>query len=314
MQKNIKPRHLVRVEDFTQNEYLEMCKMAKIFMEGGDFSYLCRGKVMASLFFQESTRTVSVFKAAMIRLGGGVIGIDGVQGTYLAKGEEDKEDTIFSYSQISDIVVIRDSDPNTLGIATRISVVPVINGGSGTEEHAAGGIGMAFAAFAQFGRLDGLKICIYGAPGPSRAAKAIVKFFGMFKNEIYEDIVMPELGLPSSVYDFVEKQGNKIQKAKLEDIIGDIDVLIVEGIPVKFVDPKLVDKYLSVFKPITMKEVSKMKENSTIHPITPRIIKGDLLSVPKEVDSDPRCGLNSFYKLWSYANMALIVKLLNLKV
>jgi aspartate carbamoyltransferase catalytic subunit len=249
----------------------------------------------------------------MIALGGGVIGIDGVEGTYLAKGEEDKEDFIAAFSQLSDLMVLRDSDPKTLEAAVHVSKIPVINGGIGTEEHAAAGLARGLRDYCRFDGIDGMKICLYGAPGPSRSAKAFIKFYSLFNTEIYEDIVMPELGLPEEIYQFVKKQGKTIKKVKLEDVIDKIDFLLVEGIPTKFVDKNLVEKYLSLFKPITMEEVSKMKKNAIFQPISPRIIQGNLFSVTKETDSDSRSGLADFVKYWKIATMALIVKLLNLK-
>lgn len=307
-------KHFIKVEDFTKKEYLELLKISKKFAGGGDFSHICRGKVMACLFFQESTHTLNTFKTAMIRLGGGVIGFDGVKGTFVGSGEEDKEDTLRVFSELPDILVIRDSDSATLDTAVRVSQVPVINGGSGTEEHSSGAFAYGFYVFNKLGRIDGLKICLYGAPGPSRAAKGLIKFFSLFNTKIYTDITIPELDLPNSIYDFAKQHKNKIIKTKLKDIIGEIDLLIVEGIPAKYVDNNLVDKYISTYKPITLNEVSKMKKNAIFRPITPRIIKGDLLSATKDVDNDPRTAFHDLSKMWSFANMALIVKLLNLKV
>lgn len=308
----MKPRHLIKVEDLTKKEYLDIFRQAKQFLKKGGYGDLAQGKVLATLFFQESLRTLNTFKAAMIRLGGGVIGLEGIQGTYIAKGEEDKEDTITQFGILADIMVIRDSDAETLDIATKVSEVPIINGGAGTEEHASGGIVSGMDTYLKFGKIDGLKVGVYGAPGPSRAAKAIIKFFSMFKTTIYEDVVIPELGLTRDVYDFVEEQGNQIFKAKLENFIGDVDYLIVEGIPTKYVIPKIVKKYLDAYKPITLKEVRQMKKNAILAVISPRLITEGLLSATKDVDTDPRAASRYTSRNWTFANMALIVKLLGL--
>ena len=97
-------RHFAQITDFTKNDYEELFRRAAIFQKGGDFTHLLRGKVLGSLFFAESTRTSTGLKSAMIALGGGWVGIDGIKGTYLESGEEDIEDFIFSYEQFVDIV------------------------------------------------------------------------------------------------------------------------------------------------------------------------------------------------------------------
>src|SRR3989338_9969013 len=136
-------RDFVHTTDFTKEEYVEIFRRMKIFDDGvkagRDFSYLLRGKVLASMFLKESTRSMTAFQAAIIRLGGGWTGLTGVQGTYLGSGEEDIGDIVRSIAEVSDVMALRYNDCDPQALANMIDI-PLINAMCGGEEHASGSI------------------------------------------------------------------------------------------------------------------------------------------------------------------------------
>src|SRR3989338_5601034 len=141
-------RHFTRTEDLTNKEYLEMHRRTKIFDEGiargENFTHLCPGKVIATEFFQESTRTSASLQAAMMKLGGGWFGIAGIKGTYLETGEEDLEDTLRGVAPIADIMAVRHKDFDLTAFAASGFPIPLINAMSGSEEHSLSGTAILY--------------------------------------------------------------------------------------------------------------------------------------------------------------------------
>jgi len=305
-------KHYSKVTDFNKEDFIDLFKRADYFIEHKDKAFdFCKGKVIATLFFQPSTRTSGTFQAGMIKLGGGWIGVSGAQGTSMEKGES-FEDTVENYSRFSDIIVIRHPDDDAAERAVQHSLVPIINGGSGSKEHP-GGFCMLYGAYRRFKKLEGLKFGIYGTPGINRASKSLVQILGMFNSEIYLD----DLGgfpLPPDVEQKAKDLGaKKIVYDRLENFIGKIDCLMVTralqtGIIKDFPKEKA-DEILRRYKPITMKEVNMMRKDAILTMALPRIFEID-----KEVDKDPRAIYFDQMEEFLYANMALITKLLNIKL
>src|SRR3989344_1642079 len=131
------PKHLVSSKDIDKAGYEEIVRRFNKFVEEGISPHLMRGKVVATLFFQPSTRTMNAFQSAMLRAGGGWIGVMGEQGLSMEKGET-WEETIREYSSFADCIVLRHPDDDSAERAAANSTVPVMNGGSGAKEHAVG--------------------------------------------------------------------------------------------------------------------------------------------------------------------------------
>src|SRR3989338_6401998 len=170
-------KHLVSSKDLTKEEYLEILRRFNYFMEKGISPDLARGKIVATLFFQPSTRTMNCFQSAMLRAGGGWIGVTGEKGLSMEKGET-LEDTIREYSNFADCIVLRHPDDDSAERAAKVATVPVINGGSGSREHAVG-TAMVICRFSSSLKkvnksLKGAKIGLYGTPEINRVSKALV--------------------------------------------------------------------------------------------------------------------------------------------
>ncbi len=312
-------KHFTRTEDFTKEEYLEIFRRMKIFdqglAKGKDFTHLCPGKVIATMFFQESTRTSASLQAAMVRLGGGWFGMSGIKGTYLETGEEDLDDTLRGVAPLCDIMGVRHKSLDLSELAAKGFPVPLINAMSGSEEHSIAGAGFPYGALEHFGKLEGLKIGIYGMSKSSRPMKAGAKVLSKFGMEFYEDSVIPEFKLPEYIRETIKENGSTYQEDRLENFIGKVDYLfVIEGLPQAGEDPALLDKFNKAFVPFTRKDLAKMKPDAMVDVGEPRATTDGRLVALKEVDDDPRMSGKKLIKDIIYANMAIITYLLGVKV
>jgi len=312
-------RHYAKVEDLNKEEYLELCTRMEYFLKGleekKDFTSLCPGKVMATMFFQESARTASTLQSAMIALGGGWLGIAGTEGTYIGSGEESIEDFLKSYGKVSDIMGIRHKELD-LETVRKDFPVPLINGMCGKSEHTLGALGFVCTLNHVLGRLQGLKIGIYGMASASRPAKAFVKALSYFQPTFYVDPVIPEFALPDDIIAFAEAKGAKIINAPLADWISEVDYLnITEGLPQAGTDENLVNRFNEKYRILTVaQDISKMKENSCFMFIMPsKMTDGRSVSSP-ELDSHEKCITWLFLDQWKPVTMALITFLLEVEV
>jgi aspartate carbamoyltransferase catalytic subunit len=283
------PKHLVYSKDLTKADYDEILRRFDYFVKNGISPDLCRGKIVATLFFQPSTRTSAAFQSAMIRMGGGWLGVTDVNSISMGKGES-LEDTIREYSSFSDLVVLRHPDDDSVERAASHSFVPLLNGGSGSREHALAAPFMLMSMEYYTKRsLQGLKIGIYGTPEINRVTKAMVPIFGMYGT----DLVIDDLGhfpLPKEVEEKAKANGLKsLRYDKLENFIGDVDILFLtrglqKGIipPDKF-PPEKEKLILESYKPITTEHMKKLRQDAILYMLKPRIFE-----VEKDVDSDPR--------------------------
>lgn len=282
-------KHLVSSDDLTKEDYDELLRRFNYFVENGISPDLCRGKIVSTLFFQPSTRTMNAFQAGILRLGGGWIGVTGEKGLSMAKGES-FEDTIREYSCFSDLIVLRHPDDDSADRAAKSSYVPVLNGGSGSREHAIASPWVVLTMVYYLKRpLQGLKIGIYGTPEINRCIKAMMPIFGMYGMEV----VIDDLGhfpLPKEVEEKAKANGLKSLKYdKLDNFIGDVDILFLTRglqkgiIPADKFPKEKEELILKSYKPITKEHMKKLKKDSILYMLKPRIFE-----VEKDVDPDPR--------------------------
>ncbi|MBA3046907.1 hypothetical protein KKC83_06105 [Patescibacteria group bacterium] len=298
-------KHLIYSKDLTRADYDEILRRFNKFVAGGIPNDLCRGKIVATLFFQPSTRTMNVFQAAILRAGGGWIGVTGEEVLSMGKGET-LEDTIREYSCFADLIALRHPDDDSAERAAANSYVPVINGGSGSREHglAAPWIICAMAYYLKR-PLDGLKIGIYGTPEINRVVKAMAPVFGLYNM----DIVIDDLGhfpLPKDVEERALANGAKsVKYDKLDNFIGDVDILFVtRGLQKGIIPPDKFPKekeelILKSYKPITKEHMKKLRKDAILYMLKPRIFE-----VEKDVDEDPRA---AYAKKEPYAELGMAI-------
>lgn len=307
-------KHLIYSQDIDKKGYDEIFRRAEKFLTQGIPADLCKGKVVATLFFQPSTRTMMAFQSAMLKAGGGWIGVTGEKGLSMEK-EESFEDTIRTFGALADIITLRHPDDEAAEKAAKVSLVPIVNSGSGSKEHAIG------AAMLLFGLLHSLKkplkdihVGIYGTPQINRCCKAMLPTMGMYGMRV----VVDDLGyfpFPEEVAERSKKNGLKeLKYDKLDNFIDKVDALIVtrglqKGIIPEDKFPKeKADLILKSYKPITTEHMKKLRKDAVLEMITPRIFEVD-----KEVDKDPRA-LYSKKEPFIEICLAVMTYLLDIKV
>lgn len=312
-------KHFTRTEDFTKKEYLELFRRAENFenglKEGRNFTDLCPGKVIATYFLQESTRTSASLQSAMIKLGGGWFGISGTAGTYLASGEEDLDDTLITVAPLCDILAVRHKDFDLTAFAEKGFAVPLINAMCGGDEHSMGAIFFTYYLLHRLGNLQGKKIGLYGMSKSSRPVKAAVKVLSYFGVNFLEDSVIPEMALPETHQRVIEGHGGTYQKAKLTEMLPAVDFLfVVEGLPQAGEEEALVTKFNQAFVPFANSHLAKLKSNTPVCVVGPRATTDGRLTALKETDQDPRMVVNEILASAIYGNMALLTYLLGVDV
>lgn len=283
------PKHLIYSQDLKKEEYNEIIRRFHKFIKEGISPALCRGKIVATLFFQPSTRTMNAFQSAMLRAGGGWIGVMGEKGLSMEKGET-LEETIREYSSFADCIVLRHPDDDSAERAAGAATVPIINGGSGSREHGVAAA-LVLPALSHYLKrpLDGLKVGIYGTPEINRVCKAMVPIFGWYGM----DLIIDDLGhfpLPKEVEEKAKVGGLKsLRYDKLDNFIGEVDVLFVtRGLQKGIIPPDKFSKekeelILRTYRPINKNDIQKMRKDAILYMMKPRIFE-----IEKDVDTDPR--------------------------
>jgi aspartate carbamoyltransferase catalytic subunit len=238
----------------------------------------------------------------------------GEKGISMEKGET-LEDTIHEYSSFADCIVLRHPDDDAAERAKTTATVPLINGGSGSREHAVATPSILCGLIYWLKRpLEGLKVGIYGTPEINRVTKALMPIFGLY----HMDVVIDDLGhfpLPKEVEEKAKANGLKgLRYDKLDNFIGDVDVLFVtrglqKGIIPEGKFPKeKEEKILKLYKPINTEHMKKLRKDAYLYMITPCIFE-----VEKDVFPDPRC-IHTKKSPWSEKGLAVLTYLLGIKV
>nr|MDO8045003.1 aspartate carbamoyltransferase [Candidatus Baldrarchaeota archaeon] len=266
-----KGRDIVSIKDFTREEIDYILKvseeMEKYVKTGSD---LLKGKIMATLFFEPSTRTRLSFEAAMKKLGGECIGFSSAEGSSVAKGEN-LSDTIRVVENYCDVIVLRHSLEGAAKFAAEVATVPVINAGSGAEEHPTQALLDLLTIKSEKGRIDGLKIALVGDLKYGRTVHSLAYALSLYDVDLY--FVSPEpLKMRENVlHDLKERNVTYHEYTKITDVISDVDVLYVTRIQKeRFSDPAEYEKVRGSYK-ITLETLKEAKEDLVIlHPL-PRV-------------------------------------------
>jgi len=266
-----KGRDIVSIKDFTREEIDHILKvseeMERYVKTGSD---LLKGKIMATLFFEPSTRTRLSFEAAMKKLGGECIGFSSVEGSSVAKGEN-LSDTIRVVENYCDVIVLRHPLEGAAKFAAEVATVPVINAGSGAEEHPTQALLDLLTIKSEKGRIDGLKIALVGDLKYGRTVHSLAYALSLYDVDLY--FVSPEpLKMRENVlHDLKERNVTYHEYTKITDVISDVDVLYVTRIQKeRFSDPAEYEKVRGSYK-ITLETLKEAKEDLVIlHPL-PRV-------------------------------------------
>ncbi|MDR2965728.1 MAG: aspartate carbamoyltransferase [Treponema sp.] len=305
----IKNRSLIEPEDFSITEMESLFILAEKIEK--DDKYLresCRGKLLATLFFEPSTRTRLSFEAAMLRLGGSFLGFAEPGSSSTAKGES-LADTIRMASSYADAIVMRNPKEGSALLAKQYSSVPVINAGDGGHHHPTQTLTDLLTIKQLMGRLDNLTVGFCGDLKFGRTVHSLAKALARYKKIKMLFISPKELVLPDYIKNLLKKQNIEFEEREvLEKSMPDIDVLYMTRVQrERFFNEddyiRLKDTY--VLNPDKM-ALSK-KDMVVLHPL-PRVNE-----IAVEVDSDPRAAYFKQAKYGMFVRMALLASILGVK-
>jgi len=266
---------------------------------------LLKGKILANLFYEPSTRTSSSFTAAMERLGGSVIPISEVKYSSVSKGES-LPDTIRTLECYADVIVLRHPETGSAAIAARAAKKPVINAGDGVGEHPTQALLDAFTIMEELGRLDNLTVTMLGDLKYGRTVHSLARLLSNFKG-IKLNYVSPEiLRMPREVMEEVdEKHIPQAEYNSLDAVLPETDVLYVTRVQKERFDDQAVYESVKgafVIDPDIMK--AARKEMIVMHPL-PRV--GE---ISVDFDDDPRAAYFRQMEYGLYVRMALLAMVL----
>lgn len=266
---------------------------------------LLKGKILANLFYEPSTRTSSSFTAAMERLGGSVIPINEVKYSSVSKGES-LPDTIRTLECYADVIVLRHPETGSAAIAAKAARKPIINAGDGVGEHPTQALLDTFTIMEELGRLDNLTVTMLGDLKYGRTVHSLARLLSKFNN-ITLNYVSPEiLRMPKEVMDEVGEKGvPQAEYATLDKVLPETDILYVTRVQKeRFEDPADYEKVKGayVIDPQVM-QVAK-QEMAVMHPL-PRVTE-----ISTDFDDDPRAAYFRQMEYGLYVRMALLAMVL----
>ena len=301
----MKLRNLIDIEDLSLEEWNELYGLAsQIIAHPKDFTDALHGDVMASLFFEPSTRTNFSFQTAMLRLGGNVFGFADPSSSSTSKGETLK-DTIKMVSSYADVIVMRSPKEGAAKAASLYAEVPVINAGDGGHMHPTQTLTDLTTIASLRGEIRDLNIGLCGDLKNGRTVHSLIKAMAKFPNIRFYLIAPRELAVPGYMIEFMKANGQKfVEVTSLEATIPQLDVLYMTRIQrERFVDPLEYDRLKGVYVLNRSKLQNARKDLLIMHPL-PRVDE-----IAQDVDDDPRAVYFEQARYGMFARMALLMKM-----
>ena len=301
-------RNLISITDFSVEEIDKMIKVAGDIMTNPDkYIDICKGKKLATLFFEPSTRTRLSFEAAMLELGGSVLGFSEASSSSASKGES-VSDTIRTVGCYADIIAMRHPKEGAPIVAARRTTVPIINGGDGGHHHPTQTLTDLLTITREKGRLNNLTVGLCGDLKFGRTVHSLIEAILRYENVKFVLIAPPELRVPQYIIDMLEKAGAEYKQVEtMEAVMPELDILYMTRVQrERFFNEedyiRLKDTYI-----LNMEKLANAKKDMAIlHPL-PRVNE-----ISVEVDDDPRAAYFRQALCGKYIRMALILNLLNI--
>lgn len=303
-------RHLISPLDFTVEELDDLLNLAgDIEKNPQKYKECCKGKKLATLFYEPSTRTRLSFEAAMLNLGGNVLGFSEATSSSASKGES-VSDTIQIISCYADICAMRHPKEGAAFVASQKSGIPVINAGDGGHQHPTQTLTDLLTIRNLKGRLDHITIGLCGDLKFGRTVHSLINALLRYDNVKFILISPTELKVPKYIIENIQAAGAEYEEVtRLEDVIGNLDLLYMTRVQrerffneedyIRLKDSFILDK----------KKMKLAKEDMLVlHPL-PRVNE-----ISVEVDKDPRAVYFKQAQYGVYVRMALILTLLEVEV
>jgi aspartate carbamoyltransferase len=265
---------------------------------------LLKGKILANLFYEPSTRTSSSFTSAMERLGGSVIPINEVRYSSVTKGES-LPDTVRTLDCYADVIVLRHPEVGSAALAAKYARKPVINAGDGIGEHPTQALLDAFTIKEELGHIDGLTVTMLGDLKYGRTVHSLARLLSLYKVKIH--YVSPEiLRMPAEIIEELQRKGiEQTEHTRLEEVLPETDVLYVTRVQKeRFEDPAVYESVKDAY--VITPEVMKAAKQRMIvmHPL-PRVYE-----ISMDFDDDPRAAYFRQMEYGLYVRMALLAMVL----
>ena len=301
-------RNLISITDFSVEEIDKMIGVARDIMTNPKkYIDICKGKKLATLFFEPSTRTRLSFEAAMLELGGSVLGFSEASSSSASKGES-VSDTIRTVGCYADIIAMRHPKEGAPIVAARRTTVPIINGGDGGHHHPTQTLTDLLTITREKGRLNNLTVGLCGDLKFGRTVHSLIEAMLRYENVKFVLIAPPELRVPQYIIDMLEKAGAEYKQVEtMEAVMPELDILYMTRVQrERFFNEedyiRLKDTYI-----LNMDKLANAKKDMAIlHPL-PRVNE-----ISVEVDDDPRAAYFRQALCGKYIRMALILNLLNI--
>ena len=303
-------RHLLNPLDFSVEEIDDLLALARDIEQNlPGYAHVCDGKKLATLFYEPSTRTRLSFEAAMLNLGGSVLGFSSANSSSAAKGES-VADTIRMISCYADICVMRHPKEGAAFVAAQKAQIPVINAGDGGHQHPTQTLTDLMTIRSMKGRLDNLTVGFCGDLKFGRTVHSLINAMVRYPNVKFILISPPELRIPDNIRDDVLTANNVPfeEVGNLDDALGQLDILYMTRVQKeRFFNEedyiRLKDCYI-----LDKKKMKLAKEDMyVLHPL-PRVNE-----ISVEVDDDPRAAYFKQAQYGVYVRMALIMRLLEVQ-
>ena len=303
-------RSLIDIQELTTEEIDELIAVSKdIIADPAKYAEKCKGKKLATLFYEPSTRTRLSFEAAMYELGGNVLGFASADNSSASKGES-VADTVRVVSGYADIIAMRHPKEGAPLVASMHSLVPIINAGDGGHNHPTQTLADLLTIHREKGRFDNLTVGLCGDLKFGRTVHSLIGAMSRYKNVKFVLISPEELRIPGYIKQEILDRNNieYVETRSLEDAIPDLDILYMTRVQrERFFNEddyiRLKDTYI-----LNGAKLKKAKSDlSILHPL-PRVNE-----IAVEVDNDPRACYFEQTLNGKYIRMALILKLLGVQ-
>ncbi|MCX4261373.1 MAG: aspartate carbamoyltransferase [Alistipes sp.] len=300
-------RHLIEPTDLSVQETNEIVALAEDIIAHRDrYADRCRGKKLATLFYEPSTRTRLSFTSAMMELGGNVIGFSDARNSSVSKGET-VQDTVRVINCFADIIAMRHWIEGAPLAATQVSRTPVINAGDGSHSHPTQTLTDLLTIKRELGRLDNLTIGFCGDLKFGRTVHSLIKAMSRYDNIRIVLIAPPELRLPSYIKSEVcDRCGMDYREVDdMESVMPELDVLYMTRVQKeRFVDEEEFERVKDCFVLDARKMSMAKSDMAVLHPL-PRVNE-----ILQEVDDDPRAAYFRQVENGKFVRMALMLRLL----
>lgn len=303
-------KNLIDIKDLSVEEINNLIKVAKDIIENREkYSHKCDGKKLATLFFEPSTRTRLSFEAAMMELGGNVLGFSEASSSSVSKGES-VSDTIRVVGCYSDIIAMRHPKEGAPFVAAQKSTVPIINAGDGGHNHPTQTLTDLLTIKCEKNRLDNLTIGVCGDLKFGRTVHSLITAMSRYKNIKFVLISPKELTIPEYIKKEVLEKNNieYCETHNIEEYMNELDILYMTRVQKeRFFNEddyvRLKDYYI-----LNKEKLEKAKEDLCImHPL-PRVNE-----IATDVDEDKRACYFKQAEYGKFIRMALILKMLEIK-